>query len=886
MAGGGRLGAIAASKAFIGMMDGNKDEASVVFAGTNVQVVQTMTSDTVLLKSAVNTLTAVGTTRLWDGAYEALQQLILNGPSQYQAILMLSDGNDGTSSHLPQELITTANTHHIRIFTIGLGTNINRSTLSTLAASTGGVYYETPSPTQLTPIFTEISSIISQGFRECKITYHATCSEERSRSVDLMISGFCSGTDIKTLSYTITQTPSVPKPVITAKGPTRFCEGGSVVLEADSGYTAYQWSNGDATRSIVAYRSAEYTVVVTDTAGCTGVAHINVQVDTLPKPVIAASGPTSFCAGDHVTLDAGPGFKTYLWSNGATTQTIDVDTTGTYFVSVTNEAGCWNQSPSVRVNAWDLPHPSISGIKSVCRLSTITYSVPTDTLVGYEWFVDGGTIVSGQRSTAIVVRWDREGLTFLRLTITHDSVQCSTTITDTIVVYSSLDARITAGGPLRFCDGDSVVLDAGAGYAAYLWQDGDTNRTHVARRSGMHTVQIFDANGCNGRDSVMVTVVPLPQPAVRVFPRLDVCEGDTVLLEADSGYQYYRWSNGATGPVVRVTNSDTLTVTVTGAEGCDGTSAPLPVTIYQRPARPVIVESDSTLTAPAAAAYQWRLNGADIAGSTAQSHKALVDGHYSVLVTDQHGCTALSDEFDMVLNQYTIFELGCPSPILFDTGENIALSIILQGANIPKTRVSRFRAVLRYDRNAIALLAGQGFPYRDVAGQRYVTIEGSRESDMTQGTLAIIRFVTTLGDSACAHIYFDSLIWIDATTGSAIPGPPRITLPGEPCEVCMDICHAGGDRLFIGTGAVSSLSNHPNPFNPSTTVIVTMSEDAHVSIDVTDLLGRKAAGLFTGTLARGVHAFRFEAPAFGSGIYVVSAQTNTGVVRHVMEMVK
>lgn len=61
-----------------------------------------------------------------------------------------------------------------------------------------------------------------------------------------------------------------------------------------------------------------------------------------PKPIITLPEDFDFCKGKTVTLDAGPGFTTYLWSTGATTQTITVSSPGNYSVTVTNMFGCSN----------------------------------------------------------------------------------------------------------------------------------------------------------------------------------------------------------------------------------------------------------------------------------------------------------------------------------------------------------------------------------------------------------------------------------------------------------------------------------------------------------------------------------------------------------------
>ncbi len=49
---------------------------------------------------------------------------------------------------------------------------------------------------------------------------------------------------------------------------------------------------------------------------------------------------TLICYGQSLILDAGNGFNGYLWNTGDTTQTIIVDSTATYYVNVSNGAGC------------------------------------------------------------------------------------------------------------------------------------------------------------------------------------------------------------------------------------------------------------------------------------------------------------------------------------------------------------------------------------------------------------------------------------------------------------------------------------------------------------------------------------------------------------------
>jgi len=72
--------------------------------------------------------------------------------------------------------------------------------------------------------------------------------------------------------------------------------------------------------------------------GCFIVVRLSLTLN--PKPTVDLPEKIEFCKGKTATLDAGSGFSSYLWSTGATTQTITVSTPGNYSVTVKNSFGC------------------------------------------------------------------------------------------------------------------------------------------------------------------------------------------------------------------------------------------------------------------------------------------------------------------------------------------------------------------------------------------------------------------------------------------------------------------------------------------------------------------------------------------------------------------
>lgn len=98
------------------------------------------------------------------------------------------------------------------------------------------------------------------------------------------------------------------------------------------------WSDGSTGSATQATASGAWWVQVTDTGGCT--AADTVQISISNGPMVDLGPNQTICPGQTALLDAGGGFNSYLWNTGATTQSISVTTSGNYFVTVTDLAGC------------------------------------------------------------------------------------------------------------------------------------------------------------------------------------------------------------------------------------------------------------------------------------------------------------------------------------------------------------------------------------------------------------------------------------------------------------------------------------------------------------------------------------------------------------------
>jgi hypothetical protein len=116
----------------------------------------------------------------------------------------------------------------------------------------------------------------------------------------------------------------------------------------------------------------------------------DITINAVPAPVIAPSGPTTICNGSSVTLDAGPGFRSYRWSNGLTTRTIAASQAGDYTVTVTNTAGCEGTSFAIPVRIITPEKPTITREAGMLRSSQA---------LAYRWSLNGVEIAGATGET-------------------------------------------------------------------------------------------------------------------------------------------------------------------------------------------------------------------------------------------------------------------------------------------------------------------------------------------------------------------------------------------------------------------------------------------------------------------------------------------------------
>lgn len=188
------------------------------------------------------------------------------------------------------------------------------------------------------------------------------------------------------IAITITINALPAAPTITANGATTFCTGGSVDLTS-SAATGNVWSSATGfatTQTISVTTSGTYTVTVTDVNGCAATsAATTINVSNAPVPTINATS-TEACEGDVVTITASAS-DSYLWSTGATTQSIDVTATTTNVnVITTNSNACNGVGASAPISVTFNASPTAAGTMTLSG-NVATFTNTSTSAASYSW---------------------------------------------------------------------------------------------------------------------------------------------------------------------------------------------------------------------------------------------------------------------------------------------------------------------------------------------------------------------------------------------------------------------------------------------------------------------------------------------------------------------
>jgi len=512
----------------------------------------------------------------------------------------------------------------------------------------------------------------------------------------LMVDGFAG--DI--CNYTITADSGIQFPDIAEVPP--VCEGGSVVLQAPTGASSYEWQHDGSTNSSVTVTPSTTQTYYCEVSGlCDYKQMLDVTVTVNPNPnvTITNGATTAICNGSSTTLTA-TGANTYTWTPSGSGSSININpTTNTqYIVTGTDLNGCQNKDTiAVVVNA--LPTLSANPIAtdSDCGGSNGALSGATPSGAspfGYSWSNGTTTVGTSANLTNIPA-----GNYYLTVT---DANTCSKQFGPFNVSNPGAPpAPSVNADDIDPCINGNVLLSAttSASSPTYNWTgpnsftaNGSTvNLTNVTSlESGNYCVSITSA-GCTGPSScVQITV--LSEPTIDITAAANdstICLNGTIDLTA-TGATSYNWTgpNGFSSAQQNFQlenasnqNQGYYVVLGTDANGCTGTDSLL-ITILPLPAISISADNANaiycnsaiaTLTAGGATTYNW--TGPNSYAATGSS-VTIFDlngsdqGYYFVTGTDVEGCSNVDS---LYLTIITDVPANAPNDTIICPGETLIL---------------------------------------------------------------------------------------------------------------------------------------------------------------------------------------------------------------------
>lgn len=448
------------------------------------------------------------------------------------------------------------------------------------------------------------------------------------------------------------------------------CKGTNIEIDnlstLSEGTLTYAWDFGDGTSATQPFPiksfddAGSYDISLTATSESNCSAQVTKSFEAYAIPQVSFTFNDD-CEGESIeftntsTIDSDDEM-TFEWTfeDGVTSSQADYRRTfsdpGDY--TVTLVANTPNQCTAVttrQVNIYPVPVADFS-VNNVCLGEPIRPNNKSSIASGdvsYTWSIDGEEEAEGSNPALEITQ---PGVYEITLEVRSQNF-CEDVVTREVEVYDLPQLDIPA--EISTC-GSELILDAGPDGTSYFWSDNSRGQTLTVTRSGTYEVTVTNAAGCSVSASTNVSLDNEFEP--NLPEKIEAC--DVAILDAGNpGSQSYLWSTGSTDRFVEITESGLYTVEIVDQNGCPG-SQEIEVAITTTP----VLDLPENVTACTSDILLLDTDLVDLthewsSGETSQQINPTVSGRYSVIVTNEGGCSATAG-VDVVMNPTPTVDLG------------------------------------------------------------------------------------------------------------------------------------------------------------------------------------------------------------------------------------
>ncbi len=427
----------------------------------------------------------------------------------------------------------------------------------------------------------------------------------------------------------------------------------SVIVDGGFQPYTYTWSpSGGNTSTALGLASGTYSVLVTDSQGCTD--SVEVFIDS-PAPIsIQETISSTECGANNgsvtINTSGGTGAYTYAWTpNVSSSSSANNLGAGLYSLVVSDENDC---SESI-----DILIPTEGNldvlIESLTNTSCIGVSDGTASVIvdgGFQPYTYTWSPSGGNTSTALGLASGTYSV------LVTDSQGC----TDSVEVFIDSPAPISIQETISSTEcganNGSVTINTSGGTGAYTyaWTPNVSSSSSANNLgAGLYSLVVSDENDCSESIDILIPTEGNLDVLIESLTNtscIGVSDGTASVIVDGSFQPYtYTWSpSGGNTSTASGLASGTYSVLVKDAQGCTGTvevtiSSPEQIEIFGDVIDAECSMSNGSISAMAnggtgSLTFEWSPEG-----ETTSSISELSAGNYTLTVTDDNGCFATQD---------------------------------------------------------------------------------------------------------------------------------------------------------------------------------------------------------------------------------------------------